>query len=223
MKLLLAEDEKQLSRALTAILEHSGYEVDAVYDGEAAVKKAAEDAYDCMVFDIMMPKKDGVEALREIRATGDVTPIIMLTAKTEISDRITGLDAGADDYLTKPFAMGELLARIRSMTRRSNAFTPKQLSFGSVSLNLSEQELTGKSSIRLAGKESKLMEFFLQNPTKNLSTEDILQRVWGDEPATDPKIVWIYVSYLRHKLEAVAADVRIDGEEGGSFSLRMAG
>lgn len=220
MKLLLAEDEKEMSRALTAILEHSGYEVDAVFDGEAAVEKAAREAYDGMIFDIMMPKKDGVKALREIRAAGDVTPVIMLTAKTEIRDRITGLDAGADDYLTKPFAMGELLARLRSMTRRNSTFSPKKLTFGCVSLDLAEQELTGKSSIRLAGKESKLMEFLLQNPDKNLSTGDIFQRIWGDDPAADPKIVWMYISYLRQKLQAISADVMISGEEGGSFCLR---
>ena len=220
MKLLLAEDEKEMARALTAILEHSGYEVDAVPDGEAAVKKAAEEAYDGMIFDIMMPKKDGIEALREIRAAGDVTPVIMLTAKTEIRDRITGLDAGADDYLTKPFAMGELLARLRSMTRRSSTFAPKTLTFGCISLDMAEQELTGKSSVRLAGKESKLMEFLLQNPDKNLSTADIFRRVWGDEPSADPGIVWMYVSYLRQKLQAISADVEISGEEGGNFCLR---
>ena len=220
MKLLLAEDEKEMARALTAILEHSGYEVDAVPDGETAVKKAAEEAYDGMIFDIMMPKKDGIEALREIRAAGDVTPVIMLTAKTEIRDRITGLDAGADDYLTKPFAMGELLARLRSMTRRNSTFAPKTLTFGCISLDMAEQELTGKSSVRLAGKESKLMEFLLQNPDKNLSTADIFRRVWGDEPSADPGIVWMYVSYLRQKLQAISADVEISGEEGGNFCLR---
>ena len=220
MKLLLAEDEKEMARALTAILEHSGYEVDAVPDGEAAVKKAAEEAYDGMIFDIMMPKKDGIEALREIRAAGDVTPVIMLTAKTEIRDRITGLDAGADDYLTKPFAMGELLARLRSMTRRNSTFAQKTLTFGCISLDMAEQELTGKSSVRLAGKESKLMEFLLQNPDKNLSTADIFRRVWGDEPSADPGIVWMYVSYLRQKLQAISADVEISGEEGGNFCLR---
>ena len=150
MKILLAEDETDLARALVAVLNHSGYEVDAVEDGEEAVKKAKEEAYDCMIFDIMMPKKDGIGALREIRATGDVTPVIFLTAKSEVDDRIAGLDAGADDYLTKPFAMGELLARIRSMTRRAGAFTPTKLSFGKVSLDIEEQELVFENSIRLS-------------------------------------------------------------------------
>lgn len=125
MKILLAEDEKDMSAALVAILTHSGYEVDPVYDGEAAVQMAQRHSYDCMVFDIMMPKLDGVQALQQIRDGGDVTPVIMLTAKSEVADRINGLDAGADDYLTKPFAMAELLARLRAMTRRSTAFTPQ--------------------------------------------------------------------------------------------------
>ena len=141
MRLLLAEDERDMSAALVAILTHSGYDVDPVYDGEAAVEMAAHNTYDCMIFDIMMPKLDGVQALQQIRESGDVTPVIMLTAKAEVSDRITGLDAGADDYLTKPFAMAELLARIRAMTRRSTSFTPQKLQSGSVALNIEEQEL----------------------------------------------------------------------------------
>lgn len=132
MKILIAEDEKAMSDALGMVLRHFGYEVDTVPDGLAAVEKVQESAYDCMVFDVMMPRMDGVEALKRIRSSGDVTPVILLTAKAEVDDRITGLDAGADDYLTKPFAMGELLARIRSMTRRAGAFTPGRLSVGHV-------------------------------------------------------------------------------------------
>lgn len=127
MKILLAEDEKELSRALTAILEHSKYSVDAAYNGAEALELANSNAYDAMIFDIMMPKMDGIELLRRIRESGNYTPVIMLTAKSEIDDRITGLDAGADDYLSKPFAMGELLARLRSMTRRSTSYTPVRL------------------------------------------------------------------------------------------------
>ena len=138
MRLLLAEDEKEMSAALVAILTHSGYEVDAVYDGQAAVDKALVQSYDCMILDIMMPKKDGVQALQEIREKGDMTPVLMLTAKAEVDDRITGLDAGADDYLTKPFAMGELLARLRSLTRRSQSFTPSKLHVGAVKLDVDQ-------------------------------------------------------------------------------------
>jgi len=219
MRILLAEDERDMSAALTAILRHSGYEVDAVYDGAAAVNKAQENTYDCMVFDIMMPKMDGVEALKHLRGKGDVTPVIMLTAKAEIDDRISGLDAGADDYLTKPFAMGELLARIRSMTRRLSSFTPTKLSVGTVALDVEEQELSCKNSIRLANRETKLMKFFMLNVGKELSTEVIFSHVWKDETNVNMTIVWIYVSYLREKLESIDADIQIIGERGKEFLL----
>ncbi len=220
MKVLLAEDEKAMSMALVAVLEHSGYEVDAVYDGMAAVEKGRSNTYDCMIFDIMMPKLDGIGALKQLRNSGDTTPVIMLTAKAEVDDRITGLDAGADDYLTKPFAMAELLARIRSMTRRSTAFTPSKLAAGNVELDVEEQELSCKNAIRLASKETKLMKFFMLNMGKSLSTEAIFSHVWKDEEDVTEDIVWIYVSYLREKLTAIQADVEIIGEKNGSFLLQ---
>ena len=189
MKILLAEDEKDMSAALVAILTHSGYEVDPVYDGEAAVQMAQRHSYDCMVFDIMMPKLDGVQALQQIRDGGDVTPVIMLTAKSEVADRINGLDAGADDYLTKPFAMAELLARLRAMTRRSTAFTPQKLQTGSVSLDVAEQELCSTNAVRLSAKETKLMQLLMLNADKDLTTGEILSRVWPDEEE-DEKIVY---------------------------------
>ncbi|WP_298671659.1 response regulator transcription factor [uncultured Megasphaera sp.] len=218
MKILLAEDEKDMSAALVAILTHSGYEVDPVYDGEAAVQMAQRHSYDCMVFDIMMPKLDGVQALQQIRDGGDVTPVIMLTAKSEVADRINGLDAGADDYLTKPFAMAELLARLRAMTRRSTAFTPQKLQTGSVSLDVAEQELCSTNAVRLSAKETKLMQLLMLNADKDLTTGEILSRVWPDEEE-DEKIVWIYISYLKEKLSAIDADVTITGGEGGPFRL----
>ena len=218
MKILLAEDEKDMSAALVAILTHSGYEVDPVYDGEAAVQMAQRHSYDCMVFDIMMPKLDGVQALQQIRDGGDVTPVIMLTAKSEVADRINGLDAGADDYLTKPFAMAELLARLRAMTRRSTAFTPQKLQTGSVSLDVAEQELCSTNAVRLSAKETKLMQLLMLNADKDLTTGEILSRVWPDEEE-DEKIVWIYISYLKEKLAAIDADVTITGGEGGPFRL----
>ena len=223
MKLLLAEDEKAMSMALVAVLEHSGYEVDAVYDGMAAVEKGHSNTYDCMIFDIMMPKLDGIGALKELRSSGDTTPVIMLTAKAEVDDRITGLDAGADDYLTKPFAMAELLARIRSMTRRSTTFTPSKLAVGHVELDVEEQELSCKNAIRLANKETKLMKFFMLNMGKSLSTEAIFSHVWKDEEDVTEDIVWIYVSYLREKLTAIQADIQILGEKNGTFLLQAKG
>ena len=218
MNILLAEDEKDLSRALVAVLQHNGYTVTPVYDGEAAVEEAKAGAFDCMIFDIMMPKMDGITALRIIRESGDMTPVLLLTAKAEMDDKVSGLDAGADDYLTKPFVMVELLARIRSLTRRSGAYTPKKLTFGSVTLDVSGQELVSENSVRLAGMEANLMEFFMMNPNKQFTTEEIYTHVWKDGEESS-EVVWIYISYLRNKLKSIVADVEIKGEKGGTFSL----
>ncbi|SEP97104.1 DNA-binding response regulator, OmpR family, contains REC and winged-helix (wHTH) domain [Lachnospiraceae bacterium RM5] len=222
MKVLLAEDEADLSRALVAVLKHSDYEVDAVENGKEAVEYAGKDIYDCMIFDIMMPVMDGIEALKNIRDSGDTTPVIMLTAKSEIEDRIMGLDAGADDYLTKPFAMGELLARIRSMTRRKQSYTPQKLMFGNVSLNVKEQELKKENAIRLSGRELNLMELFMLNPEKSLSNEEIYNHIWTEEDDKENDkegVVWMYVSFLKSKLKAIDADIEIDGNKGGDFKL----
>ena len=220
MKILLAEDERDMSMAIATVLEHFDYDVEAVYDGMAAVEKAQDQVYDCMIFDIMMPKLDGVEALKQLREQGNVTPVIMLTAKAEVDDRITGLDAGADDYLTKPFAMGELLARLRSLLRRDHTFTQKRLSAGAVELDVEEQELSCKSSIRLSNKETKLMKLFMLNAGKTFETGVIIEHVWKDEEDASSDIVWVYVSYLREKLESIGADVQIVGEKDGAFFLK---
>ena len=221
MRLLLAEDELELSQAVTAILEHSGYEVDAALDGAAALALAQSKPYDCIILDIMMPKMDGIQVLQNLRAGGDHTPVIMLTAKAEVEDRIEGLDSGADDYVTKPFAMKELLARIRSATRRSSDYTPSQLVMGSVTLNVEEHELASSNSIRLAGRESRLMEILMLNQGKSLTTEDLFTRVWSDDPEAEADIVWVYISYLRQKLRSIRADVEIAGEKDGAFTLRL--
>lgn len=219
MRLLLAEDEKEMSAAVEAVLKYSGYKVDCVFDGLAALDMAQKNAYDCLIFDIMMPKMTGVEVLKILRQNGDVTPIIMLTAKTEIDDRINSLDAGADDYLMKPFSMGELLARIRSIIRRTSSFSPTTLSVASVNLDIEEQTLSCKNSIGLNGKETKLMKFFMLNENKYLSTKDLFTHIWVEEKEFNEEIVWIYISYLRQKLEAVDADIQILGEKGESFVL----
>lgn len=219
MNILLAEDERDLSRALVAVLEHNGYSVTAVYDGEAAVDEAKKKAFDCMVFDIMMPKMNGIDALKIIRESGDMTPALFLTAKAELDDKVTGLDAGADDYLTKPFAMVELLARIRSLTRRSGEYSPKKLSFGSVTLDITGQELISENSVRLAGMEASLMEFFMMNPDKDFTTSEIYSHVWNEDEAGED-VVWVYISYLRNKLRSISGDIVIEGEQGGSFSLK---
>ena len=218
-KILLAEDEKELQKAEVTVLQISGYEVDAVNNGKEAVEAAKTNIYDCMVLDIMMPVMDGIEALTAIRASGNVTPVILLTAKSEVDDRITGLDAGADDYLTKPFAMKELLARIRSMTRRNETYTPSTLSIGNVTLNVDQQEIAVENAIRLASKESKLMAFLILNAGKEISTQEIFNHVWQGDSESDLDIVWIYISYLRKKLESIDANIFIQGERNQSFTL----
>ncbi|MCR5747775.1 MAG: response regulator transcription factor [Lachnospiraceae bacterium] len=222
MKILLAEDTAELNRATTQVLTMQGYEVDSVYDGQEAVEHASAGSYGCMIFDIMMPVKDGITALKEIRASGDTTPVILLTAKTEVDDRVEGLDAGADDYLAKPFAMKELLARIRSQERRQASYTPTDLTLGSVKLSVSEQELSGKNSIRLSHKESKLMEYLMLNSGKELPTDILFRHVWPDNDVDgDPEdAVWMYISYLRQKLMSINADIGIEGMKGGSFVLK---
>lgn len=219
MKILIAEDEKAMADALAAVLRHFGYEVDTAPDGLAALEKVRDHVYDCLVFDVMMPRMDGVEALRRLRAGGDVTPVLMLTAKAEVGDRIAGLDAGADDYLAKPFAMGELLARIRSLTRRAGPFTPNRLTCGDVTLDAAEQELSAKSAVRLSSREAKLMRLFLLNAGKALTAEEILGRVWKDEPEADAAVAAMYVAYLREKIEAVQSRAVILGGEAGPYTL----
>ena len=210
MKILLAEDEEQMSRAETAFLNMRGFTVDAVPDGEAAVTMARRNAYDVIVLDIMMPKKDGLAALAELRASGDTTPVILLTAKSELDDRIDGLSAGADDYLTKPFALRELEARIRAQIRRSEQFAAGTLSYRGLRLNAGEQELSCRSAVRLAGKETRLMELLMRNAERVLSAEELLRRVWqGQEEEGGEELVYLYISYLRQKLRAIASDAEI--------------
>ncbi len=223
MKILIAEDEEQMLRVLSTALTREGYDVDLAHNGQEAVDLAMKNPYDVMVMDIMMPVKTGLEAVAEIRQSGNQSHIIMLTAMSEVDDRVTGLDAGGDDYLTKPFSLKELLARLRSMARRvDTTFTSNVLTVGTVTLNVGEQELASKNTIRLAGKESKMLEFFMLNMGKKLSTEQLFNHVWSAEKNdgdTDSGYVFIYVSYLRQKLKAVGANLSIIGDQNGDFEL----
>jgi len=167
----------------------------------------------------MMPKMDGITLVKNMRAAGDRTPVLFLTAKAEVDDRVIGLDAGADDYLTKPFAMGELLARIRSMERRFTKYNNKIVTLGTVSLDTESLELVSENSIRLATREAEIMQMFMLNPDKEFSTREILDRFFTDEADADENAVWLYISYLRKKLISIAADLTIEGEKGGSFKL----
>ncbi|AFR21706.1 Transcriptional regulatory protein TcrA [Lactobacillus helveticus] len=166
-----------------------------------------------------MPVMDRITALKEIRKSGDKSYILMLTAKSEIDDRVTGLDSGADDYLTKPFSLKELLTRLRSKERRQDDFTPNEVSIGDVILNVSEQELVSPNSIRLNGQETQLMDYFILNEGKELSTEELLSHVWKNDEDANSDVVWIYVSYLRQKLQSIQSTITIDGIKGGNYQL----
>ena len=220
MRLLFAEDEKSLSRAITAILKNNHYEVDAVYDGEEALAYLECGTYDGAILDIMMPKKDGLTVLKEIRRQGINTPVLMLTAKAEIDDRVLGLDSGANDYLTKPFAAPELLARIRAMTRTQMTQNTSSLSFGNLSLNQTSFELSSPSgSYQLTNKEFQLLELLMANPGQVISSDRLFEKIWGYESDADPSIIWVYISYLRKKLTALNASVRIRAIRNAGYRL----
>jgi two-component system response regulator ArlR len=220
MRLLFAEDEKSLSRAITAILKKNHYEVDAVYDGEEALAYLECGTYDGAILDIMMPKKDGLTVLKEIRRQGINTPVLMLTAKAEIDDRVLGLDSGANDYLTKPFAAPELLARIRAMTRTQMTQNTSSLSFGNLSLNQTSFELSSPSgSYQLTNKEFQLLELLMANPGQVISSDRLFEKIWGYESDADPSVIWVYISYLRKKLTALNASVRIRAIRNAGYRL----
>ena len=220
MRLLLAEDELALSRAITAILKKNNYEVDAVYDGEAALDWLAANNYDGAILDIMMPKLDGISVLRRVRAGGSSLPILILTAKSEVDDKVIGLDAGANDYLTKPFAAKELLARIRAMTRAQSAQNSSEMRMGNIRLNRATFELSSPTdSFRLANKEFQMMELLLNNPRHLISTEQFMERIWGQDSDAEINVVWVYVSYLRKKLAALGADIQIKATRNAGYSL----
>lgn len=220
MRLLLAEDEKELSKALCAVLKHNNYSVDPVYNGQDALDYGLCENYDGIILDIMMPKLDGLTVLKKLREQGISTPVLILTAKAEIEDRIAGLDTGADDYLTKPFAMGELLARIRALTRRKSEFSPNLLTFGNLSLNRESFELSvGENAIRLGNKEFQMIELLLSNPARLISTEQFMERIWGYETEAEINVVWVYISYLRKKLTTLGANVEIKAVRGLGYTL----
>ena len=219
MRLLLAEDERSLSRALVTILEKSNYTVDAVYNGEDALTFLQTGSYDAAILDIMMPKMDGITVLKRLRAQENPIPIIMLTAKAEIDDKVLGLDSGANDYLTKPFDTRELLARIRAMTRSQKA-ADSRLTFGNVMLDRATFEISSPAgSFRLANKEFQMMEMLMSNPQQLISTERFMEKIWGYDSDTEINVVWVYISYLRKKLVALGADIQIKATRNAGYSL----
>ena len=219
MKLLFAEDERSLSRAVVHILEKNCYSVDAVYDGETALEYLENGDYDGVILDIMMPKLDGISVLKTLRSRGNQVPVLMLTAKAEIDDKVLGLDTGANDYLTKPFDTKELLARIRAMTRGRQA-VDSCLTLGNLSLNRSNFELSSPTgSFRLANKEYQMMELLMANPKHLISTERFLEKIWGFKSDVETSVVWVYISYLRKKLTALKADVTIKAVRNAGYLL----
>ena len=219
MRILLAEDEKALSKAIVKIFEKNNYSADAVYNGEDALTYLQSGYYDVAVLDIMMPKMDGITVLKKIREQGNRIPVLMLTAKSDIEDRVLGLDSGANDYLPKPFDTRELLARIRSITRSKTDVSTK-LTVGNITLDRATFELSSPvGSFRLANKEYQMMEYLMVNPHRVLSTDMLMEKIWGFDNEAEINVVWVYISYLRKKLNALGADIQIKSSRNAGYSL----
>ena len=220
MRILLAEDEAAIAKALAALLSRNQYLVDVVHNGADALDYILCGQYDALVLDIMMPGLDGLEVLRRARGEGVTTPALFLTAKSEVEDRVAGLDAGADDYLAKPFATAEFLARIRALTRRHGDYTPAQLSLGGLTLDGGRYTLSaGGKEQRLGNKDYQLMELFLRNPKRVFSSDELMERVWGLESDAEMDVVWTYIGFLRKKLKALDAKVEIRTIRGVGYTL----
>lgn len=220
MKLLIAEDELDLAEALTVFFEKNHFTVDAVHNGFDAYEYAVTGEYDAVILDVMMPKMDGIAVLERLRAEGVKTPIMMLTAKGQKNDRITGFNAGADDYLPKPFDPDELLSRVRAILRRSEAYQPTELSYGDIVLSPSTGELRcGKHSVRLSGREFQVMELFMRAPRRVFSAERIMEKVWGWDNEAEINVVWVNVSNLRKKLKSIGSCVTLKANRGLGYAL----
>lgn len=223
MRILLAEDEKALSNVLVDILKHDNYLVDAVFNGEDAINFLNSDIYDCAILDIMMPKVDGITVCKTIRSRGNKIPVLLLTAKNEIEDKVLGLDSGADDYLTKPFNTKELLARVRALCRRQNSdLKDNNLTYGDIELNRKTFEIISSSKkILLTSKEFQIMEMLMQNPAKIISSEWFMEKIWGYDSDAEITVVGTYISYLRKKLLILSSNVIIKGVRNLGYRLEI--
>lgn len=221
MRILLAEDERSLSRAVIALLEKNNYSADAVYDGQEALEYLEAGNYDALILDLMMPKMDGLTVLRTLREQGNPIPVLILTAKSEVDDKVLGLDTGANDYLTKPFSTQELMARIRAMTRsQTGGQVTSRLTFGNITLDQASFELSSPvGSFRLANKEFQMMEMLMRNPRQIIPTERFLERIWGYDSEVELSVVWVYISYLRKKLSALRSNIQIKVTRNAGYSL----
>ncbi len=219
MRILLAEDERSLARALLKIFEKNHFSADAVYDGEEALDYLENGNFDVAILDVMMPKMDGITVLKTIRSNGNKIPVMILTAKAEIDDKVLGLDSGANYYLTKPFATKELLAGIRAITR-SVAELDSKLMLGNITLDRKTFTLSSESgSFRLANKEFQMMEMLITNPRRLISTELFMEKIWGYDSDSEINVVWVYISYLRKKLAALNANIEIKATRNAGYSL----
>lgn len=219
MRILIAEDERSLARVLTRIFEKNNYSADAVYNGEDALLYLEGSNYDVVILDVMMPKIDGITVLKRLRAAGNQIPVLLLTAKSEIDDKVLGLDSGANYYLTKPFDTKELLAVIRAVTRTETQLESK-LSFGCISLDRATFEMSSPSgSFRLANKEFQMMELLISNPRRIIPAERFMEKIWGFDAEAEINVVWVYISYLRKKLSALHADITIKSSRNAGYSL----
>lgn len=220
MRILIAEDEVTIARALKVMLERNKYAVDLVHNGNDVLDYIRAIDYDVLVLDIMMPGRDGIEVLKAARGAGITIPTLFLTAKTEVSDRVAGLDAGADDYLPKPFATSEFLARIRALTRRSNTYAPSALTCGNTTLDCGQYLLkTMSGEVRLNNKEYQLAELFFRHPHQVFSSERLIEKIWGLNSEAEMDVVWTYVGFLRKKLRQIGADIEIRTIRGAGYAL----
>lgn len=219
MRILLAEDERSLSKAIIHILEKNHYSADAVYDGKEALEYLRTGIYDALILDVMMPVMDGIQVLQQLRREKNTIPVLILTAKAEVDDKVLGLDSGANDYLTKPFDTKELLARLRAMTRKSSCQSTT-LHFGNISLDCAAFTLSSPDgSFRLTNKEFQMMQILLSNPSGIVPTERFLEKIWGYDSDAEINVVWVYISYLRKKLNALGADIRITAVRNTGYRL----
>lgn len=220
MRLLLAEDERDLANAIKRVLEYSKYNVDVAYDGVQALDKFYENSYDLLILDVMMPRLDGFEVVKKVRAQGSSVPVLILTARAETDDKVLGLDAGADDYLTKPFQIKELLARVRALLRRRGEIV-ESYTFGNVTLDHKTFELKAKESVRLTNTEFKLMATLIRHKNELMSTESLMEEVWDYDTEAEINVVWAYISALRKKLNQIGADSTIKAARGVGYQLAL--
>lgn len=220
MKLLLAEDEIELANALSMILKRHNYSIDVAYDGEEALSFIGCNKYNLIILDIMMPKIDGIKVLKELRSNKIKTPVLLLTAKSEIEDKVEGLDAGADDYLAKPFNTRELLARIRALIRRESGYDDNILTFGNVSLNcLNYVMSTEFGSVKLPNKEFQIMELLMKKSNMIISSDTLLEAVWNADDFISNENLWVFISYVRRKLSSISANIEIKSNRNVGYSL----